>query len=274
MNNMQGITPRVNLMLAGLGPSDWETLSPGLELVRLRAGQLLSDSGQRIRHVYFPKSAVVALSSLTPGGESLEIAVVGHEGLIGLPVLTGGDTMPYRIEVRCTGFAYRLPAADMREAFRRLPVLRQSCLLYMQALLTQVAQTAVCNRHHSLQEQMCRWLLLTLDRMSVDELAITQQGIADALGVRREGVAVAMGRLSDLGMIRHSRGRIAEFDRKGLERLACDCYQLVRDEYARLLCHGVQGVPDGSRFDDPPDAGDGSSDPLARLVHLADSGSC
>ncbi|CAG2159693.1 Crp/Fnr family transcriptional regulator [Cupriavidus numazuensis] len=273
--NMQGIAPQVNLMLAGLGPSDWEVLSPGLELVRLRAGQLLSDPGQLIRHVYFPKSAVVALSSLTPDGDGIEIAVVGHEGLVGLPVLTGGDTMPYRIEVRCTGFAYRLPAADMRDAFRRLPVLRRQCLLYVQALLTQVAQIAVCNRHHSLQEQVCRWLMLTLDRMPVSELAITQQGIADALGVRREGVATVMGRLSDLGLIRHSRGRIAELDRSGLERLACDCYRQIRSEYERLLLPGAGGMADSLRQDDLPGADDDPYEPpLLRVVHLADSGSC
>uniref|UniRef100_UPI003F495853 Crp/Fnr family transcriptional regulator n=1 Tax=Cupriavidus yeoncheonensis TaxID=1462994 RepID=UPI003F495853 len=272
--NLQGITSQVSLILAPLGPSDWEVLSPGLELVRLRAGQLLSDPGQRIRHVYFPKSAVVAVSSLTLGGEGIEVAVVGHEGLVGLPVLTGGDTMPYRIEVRCTGFAYRLPANDMREAFRRLPVLRRQCLLFVQALLTQVAQTAVCNRHHSLQEQLCRWLLLTLDRMTVNELAITQQEIADALGVRREGVAVAMGRLSELGLIRHSRGRVAEFDRQGLEQLACDCYRQVRSEYERLLPPAAQDMSDSLRQYDLPGAGDDLGGPLARFVHLADSGSC
>jgi len=273
--NVHAIAPQVNHMLAGLEAADWAALSEGLELVRLRAGQLLSNPGQRIRHVYFPTSAVVAMHSLMPCGEGMEVAVVGHEGLVGLPVLTGGDAMPYRVEVRCTGYAYRLPAASIRDGFNQSPALRRLTLLYAQALLTQVAQIAVCNRQHTLQKQLCRWLLLTLDRMPVSELAITQQGIADSLGMRREGVAAAMSRLADLGMIRHSRGRVAVLERTGLEGLACSCYGIVRDEHARLLPPQPEagaGEPPGH-----PSAacGDGAGphDAIAHLARLEHSGS-
>lgn len=227
--------PEMNFVLATLLHEDCRLLTGQLELVRLRAGQVLSEAGQRIHHVHFPTTAVVSMLALTESGAGMEVAVVGQEGLVGMPVLTGGDSMPYRVEVRCTGLAFRIPAALMRHAFMQSAAMRRASLLYVQALLTQVAQVAICNRHHALGDQVCRWLLLTLERMHSRELLITQQGIADRLGVRREGVATAIGRLQDLGLLGTTRGRIALVDLAGLERLGCECYRVIKSEYARLL---------------------------------------
>lgn len=225
----------VNHLLAALPRKDWEALSGNLELVRMRAGQLLTDSGQRIHHVYFPTTAIVSMLSLLENGATAEIAAIGNEGLVGIPVLTGGDTMPCRVEVRTPGFAYRLAAGTLRQEFMRSPAIQRVTLLYVQAVLTQIAQTAVCNRHHSLNKQLCRWLLLALDRMATNELVITQQVIANMLGVRREGVTEAAGKLEDLGLIHHSRGHITVLDRHGLEAHSCECYKLVKREFDRLL---------------------------------------
>ena len=225
----------VNHLLAALPRKEWETLSGHLELVRMRAGQLLTDSGQRIHHVYFPTTAIVSMLSLLENGATAEIAAIGNEGLVGIPVLTGGDTMPCRVEVRTPGFAYRLSAGTLRQEFMRSPTIQRATLLYVQAVLTQIAQTAVCNRHHSLNKQLCRWLLLALDRMATNELVITQQVIANMLGVRREGVTEAAGKLEDLGLIHHSRGHITVLDRHGLEAHSCECYKLVKREFDRLL---------------------------------------
>jgi CRP-like cAMP-binding protein len=225
----------VNHLLAGLPRKEWEVLSQHLELVRMRAGQLLTDSGQRIHHVYFPTTAIVSMLSLLENGATSEIAAIGNEGLVGIPVLTGGDTMPCRVEVRTPGFAYRLSAAMLKQEFSHSPAIQRAALLYVQAVLTQIAQTAVCNRHHSLNKQLCRWLLLALDRMASNELVITQQVIANMLGVRREGVTEAAGKLEDLGLIHHSRGHITVLDRHGLEAHSCECYKLVKREFDRLL---------------------------------------
>jgi CRP-like cAMP-binding protein len=225
----------VNHLLAGLPRKEWEVLSQHLELVRMRAGQLLTDSGQRIHHVYFPTTAIVSMLSLLENGATSEIAAIGNEGLVGIPVLTGGDTMPCRVEVRTPGFAYRLSAATLKQEFSHSPAIQRAALLYVQAVLTQIAQTAVCNRHHSLNKQLCRWLLLALDRMASNELVITQQVIANMLGVRREGVTEAAGKLEDLGLIHHSRGHITVLDRHGLEAHSCECYKLVKREFDRLL---------------------------------------
>ncbi|AGW90028.1 MULTISPECIES: Crp/Fnr family transcriptional regulator [Cupriavidus] len=253
--------PEFNYVLAALLQEDCYPLAQQLELVRLRAGQMLSEMGQRIHHVHFPTTAVVSMLAVSESGAAIEVAVAGKEGLIGMPVLTGGDSMPYRVEVRCTGLAYRIPATAMRDAFMQSAAIRSASLLYVQALLTQVAQVAVCNRHHSLHDQVCRWLLLTLERMHSRELLITQQGIADRLGVRREGVAAAIGRMQDLGLLLTSRGRIALLDRPRLEAMGCECYRVIKREYARLLpppaghaaafaaaagprpCHADHGVP-------------------------------
>ncbi|WP_042882714.1 Crp/Fnr family transcriptional regulator [Cupriavidus necator] len=231
----QFLRPEMNYVLAALLQEDSRLLAEQLELVRLRAGQVLSDPGQRVHHVHFPTTAVVSMLALSESGAGLEVAVVGQEGLVGMPILTGGDSMPYRLEVRCTGLAFRIPAAVMRHAFMHSAAMRRASLLYVQALLTQVAQVAICNRHHALSDQVSRWLLLTLERMHSRELLITQQGIADRLGVRREGVATAIGRMQDLGLLGTSRGRIAVADREGLERLGCECYRVIKREYARLV---------------------------------------
>ncbi|AJG21614.1 Crp/Fnr family transcriptional regulator [Cupriavidus basilensis] len=225
----------VNHVLGALPRKDWDSLSSHLELVRMRAGQLLTDSGQRIHHVYFPTTAIVSMLSLLEDGATVEIAAIGNEGLVGIPVLTGGDTMPCRVEVRTPGFAYRLAAATLKQEFTHSPAIQRVTLLYVQAVLTQIAQTAVCNRHHSLNKQLCRWLLLALDRMASNELVITQQVIANMLGVRREGVTEAAGKLEDLGLIQHSRGHITVLDRHGLEAHSCECYKLVKREFDRLL---------------------------------------
>ncbi|HEY1610655.1 MAG TPA: Crp/Fnr family transcriptional regulator [Paraburkholderia sp.] len=224
-----------NHLLGALPASEWQSLAPHLELVHLRTEQLLCDAQQRIHHVYFPTTAIISLLSTMEDGSSVEIAAVGREGMAGVPVLTGGETMPNRVQVQCSGFAYRMSAQALRQAFARSDFMRRLMLLYMHALLTQVAQTAACNRHHSLARQLCRWLLIEVDRASGDELCVTQQLIADMLGVRREGITEAAGKLHDAGLIHHSRGHIKVLDRAGLEARACECYGIVRREFARLL---------------------------------------
>ncbi|MDR5743108.1 Crp/Fnr family transcriptional regulator [Caballeronia sp. LZ029] len=224
-----------NHLLGALPAHEWQALTPHLELVQLRTEQLLCDSGQRIHHVYFPTTAIISLLHTMEDGGSVEIAAVGREGMTGVPVLTGGETMPTRVQVQCPGFAYRMSAQALREQFGRSDFLRRLMLLYMQALLTQVAQTAACNRHHSLNKQLCRWLLIEIDRTASNELQVTQQLIADMLGVRREGVTEAAGKLHDAGLIHHSRGCIKVVDREGLEARACECYGLVKREFDRLL---------------------------------------
>jgi CRP-like cAMP-binding protein len=224
-----------NHLLGALPAHEWQALTPHLELVQLRTGQLLCDSGQRIHHVYFPTTAIISLLHSMEDGSSAEIAAIGREGMTGVPILTGGDTMPTRVQVQCPGFAYRMSAAALREQFNRSDFLRRLMLLYMQALLTQVAQTAACNRHHSLSKQLCRWLLIEIDRTPSNEFQVTQQMIADMLGVRREGVTEAAGKLHDAGLIHHSRGCIKVLDRAGLEARACECYGIVKREFDRML---------------------------------------
>jgi CRP-like cAMP-binding protein len=224
-----------NHLLGALPAHEWQALAPDLDLVQLCAEQLLCDSGQRIHHVYFPTTAIVALLHTMEDGSSVEVAAVGREGMTGVPVLTGGDTMPTRVQVQCAGFAYRMSAQALREHFGRSDSLRRLMLLYMQALLTQVAQTAACNRHHSLSRQLCRWLLIQADRSTSDQLGVTHQVIAHMLGVRREGVTEAAGKLHDAGLIHHSRGCIKLLDREGLEARACECYGIVKREFDRIL---------------------------------------
>ena len=224
-----------NHLLGALPSSEWQALAPHLELVQLRTEQLLCDCGQRIHHVYFPTTAVISMLSTMEDGSSVEIAAVGREGMTGVPVLTGGETMPNRVQVQSSGFAYRISAQALKQQFARSELLRRITLLYMHALLTQVAQTAACNRHHSLSKQLCRWLLIEVDRVDSNDLSVTQQLIADMLGVRREGITEAAGKLHDEGLIHHSRGKIRVLDRKRLEARACECYGLVRREFDRLL---------------------------------------
>jgi len=224
-----------NQLLKRLPPSEQSLLLSCLEPVNLRTGQLLSDSGQRIRHVYFPVSAMISMLSLQESGATVELASIGHEGLVGLPALTGGETMPNRTEVRKSGMALRIASSDLRRQWTMLPTLQRMTLLYMQALLTQVEQTVVSVRHHSLTEQLCRWLLLALDRATGNELDVTQQTIADMLGVRREGVTEAVGRLVQLHLIAHTRGHITVIDRAGLEGYSGESYRIVKHEFDRLL---------------------------------------
>jgi CRP-like cAMP-binding protein len=224
-----------NHLLGALPAHEWQAIAPHLELVQLRTEQLLCDSGQRIHHVYFPTTAIVSLLHTMEDGGSVEVAAVGREGMTGVPVLTGGDTMPTRVQVQCAGFAYRISAGALREHFGRSDFFRRIMLLYMQALLTQVAQTAACNRHHSLSKQLARWLLIQADRSPSDSLKVTQQMIADMLGVRREGVTEAAGKLHDAGLIHHSRGCIRVLDREALEANACECYGIVKREFDRIL---------------------------------------
>ncbi|AJG24439.1 Crp/Fnr family transcriptional regulator [Cupriavidus basilensis] len=237
----QRLAPDLNHLLRGLPRDDWEAISNHLELVRLRPGQLLTDCGQHTNHVYFPTTAVVSMLSFLEDATTVEIATAGNEGMVGIPVVTGGNAMPYRLEVHTPGFGYRLAANKLRQELLRSPAILRLTLLYVQALLTQIAQTAVCNRYHSLNQQVCRWLLLAVDRLCSNEIAITQQVIATKLGVRREGVTEAARKLADLGLIHYSRGHITVIDRVRLELHACECYGLVRREYGRLLYTGDNG---------------------------------
>lgn len=224
-----------NHLMGALPAREWRLVAPTLELVHLRSEQLLCDSGQSIQHIYFPTTAIISLLHTMEDGSSSEVAAVGREGMTGVPVLTGGETMPTRVQVQCPGFAYRMSAQALRELLGRSDFLVRVMLLYMQALLTQIAQTAACNRHHSISKQLCRWLLIDIDRTSSNDLPVTQKLIADMLGVRREGVTEAAGQLHNAGLIYHSRGCIKIVDRDGLEARACECYGIVRREFDRLL---------------------------------------
>ncbi|CAN0618271.1 Helix-turn-helix domain-containing protein [Burkholderia multivorans] len=243
-----------NNLLSALPPEDWQALALHLELVPLRAEQLLYDSGQRIHHVYFPTSAVISMLYTMENGNSVEVAAVGREGMTGVPILTGGETMPNRVQVQYAGFAYRMNAQALKLHFARSECMQRLMLLYMHALLTQIAQMAACNRHHSLDKQLCRWLLIEVDRIDSDELAVTQQLISEMLGVRREGVTEAAGKLHREGLIHHSRGHIRVLDRKGLEASACECYGLVKREFDRLLPNRHRPArPEVHAFQQPED---------------------
>jgi CRP-like cAMP-binding protein len=198
-------------------------------------GKVLYESGSRLGHVYFPATCIVSLLYVMADGASAEIAVVGNEGLVGVALFMGGETTPSRAVVQSAGLAYRLAGAVTKQEFNRNGSMQLLMLRYTQALLTQMAQTAVCNRHHSVDQQLCRWLLLSLDRLPSSELTMTQELIANMLGVRREGVTEAAGQLQAAGLIQYSRGRITVIDRPGLERRVCECYAVVKKEFDRLL---------------------------------------
>ena len=227
--------PRQNHLLAALPAADLERIEPALKLVPLPLGHVLYESGSRLRAVFFPTTAIVSLLYTMADGASAEIAVVGNEGMIGVSLFMGGETTPSRAVVQSAGHAYRLPGKILKEEFRRGTAMQHLLLRYTQALLTQMAQTAVCNRHHSLDQQLCRWLLLSLDRLEGNELVMTQELIANMLGVRREGVTEAAGHLQTAGLIKYSRGRITVIDRLGLETRTCECYAVVKREFDRLL---------------------------------------
>jgi CRP-like cAMP-binding protein len=225
---------RHNQLLAALPEAEWQRWLPQLEAVELPLGHVLYEPGDTLSHVYFPTTAIVSLLYVMENGASAEIAVVGYEGIVGVSIFMGGGSTPSRAVVQSAGRGYRLPAVVLKDEFNRAPVLHL-LLRYTQALITQMAQTAVCNRHHSLDQQLCRWLLLSLDRLQGNELVMTQELIANMLGVRREGVTEGALKLHAQGLIRYSRGRITVLDRTGLEQRTCECYAVVKTEYNRLL---------------------------------------
>jgi CRP-like cAMP-binding protein len=227
--------PTENHLLAALAPDERERIFPHLKLVDMSLGEVLYESGDSLRHVYFPTDCIVSLLYVLMDGASAEIAVVGNEGLIGIALFMGGETTPNRAVVQSSGHAYRLIGQRLKDEFHRNGRLQDLFLRYTQALITQMAQTAVCNRHHTVDQQLCRWLLLSLDRLPTNKLAMTQELIANMLGVRREGVTEAAGKLQKLGVIHYSRGHITVLDRPKLEALCCECYDVVRKETDRLL---------------------------------------
>ena len=227
--------PRQNHLLAALPSADLERLLPTLEWVPMPLGHVLYESGAQMRHVYFPSTSIVSLLYVMEDGASAEIAVVGNEGVIGVALFMGGETTPNRAVVQSAGHGYRLTGQTLKQEFNRSGELQNLLLRYTQALLTQMAQTAVCNRHHSLDQQLCRWLLLSLDRLPANELVMTQELIANMLGVRREGVTEAAGNLQRAGLIEYRRGHITVLDRPGMEARACECYLVVKKESDRLL---------------------------------------
>ena len=226
-----------NDLMASMPADEWSRIAPDLEVVELPLGKVLYESGGSMSHVYFPSTAIVSLLYVMEDGASAEIAVVGHEGVVGISLFMGGETTPSRAVVQSAGWGYRLRARSIKDEFNRSGPLMHVLLRYTQALITQMAQTAVCNRHHSLDQQLCRWLLLSLDRLSGNELVMTQELIANMLGVRREGVTEAALKLQRLGMISYARGHIKVLDRPALEARVCECYSVVKKEYDRLLPH-------------------------------------
>jgi len=229
------LPPRANHLLAALPEATFEKLLPALEGVKLALGQAVYESGGAQGHVYFPTTSIVSLLYVLADGASAEIAVTGNEGLVGIALFMGGETTPSRAVVQSAGHGYRLKAAAVKKQFESGGALQHLLLRFTQALITQMTQTAVCNRHHSVDQQLCRWLLLTLDRLHGADLVMTQELIANMLGVRREGVTEAAGHLQAAGLIRYARGKITVIDRSGLEARCCECYQVVKTEFDRLL---------------------------------------
>jgi CRP-like cAMP-binding protein len=227
--------PHQNLLLAALTAAERERLFPHLQLIQMPLGKVLYESGDVLRHVYFPIDSIISLLYVLADGASAEISVVGNEGMIGIALFMGGETTPSRAIVQSAGHAYRLVGQRLKDEFHRSGQMQLLLLRYTQALITQMAQTAVCNRHHSVDQQLCRWLLLSLDRLSSNQLTMTQELIANMLGVRREGVTEAAGKLHKLGVIQYSRGQITVLDRPQLEALCCECYAVVKKESDRLL---------------------------------------
>jgi CRP-like cAMP-binding protein len=232
-------TPKQNHLLAALPAADYERLLPQLELLPLPLGWALYESGSEQGYVYFPTNSIVSLLYVMADGAPAEIAVVGHEGVVGIALFMGGETTSSRAVVQSAGFAYRLKASVVKGEFERGGPLQHLLLRYTQALITQMTQTAVCNRHHAVEQQLCRWLLLSLDRLPSNELIMTQELIANMLGVRREGVTEAAGHLQAAGVINYSRGKITVLDRPKLEAQVCECYAVVKREYDRLLSPDV-----------------------------------
>jgi CRP-like cAMP-binding protein len=237
LNSVNTLSPRPteNHLLAALPDVEWQRWLPQLEHVEMPLGQVLYESGGTLSHVYFPTTAIISLLYVMENGASAEIAVVGNEGIVGISLFMGGDSTSSRAVVQSAGLGFRLKAQIMKDDFNRAGPVLHLLLRYTQALITQMAQTAVCNRHHSLDQQLCRWLLLSLDRLQGNELVMTQELIANMLGVRREGVTEGALKLQQAGLIRYARGHISVLDRDGLENRSCECYAVVKKEYDRLL---------------------------------------
>jgi CRP-like cAMP-binding protein len=233
--NASGSSPMDNRLLAAMPPDEYQRLASSLEPVSMPLGESVYESGETQGYVYFPTSSIVSLLYVLADGGSAEIAVTGCEGLVGISLFMGGETTPSRAVVQSAGEGYRLRASVLKKEFERGGALQHLLLRYTQALITQMAQTAVCNRHHSVDQQLCRWLLLSLDRLPDNKLVMTQELIANMLGVRREGVTEAAGKLQEDGLIEYGRGKITVLDRNRLEKRVCECYAVVKREYDRLL---------------------------------------
>ena len=233
--------PKQNHLLDALLIGEFSRLLPSLEYVALPLGKVMYESGGLLEHVYFPTTSIISLLYVMENGASAEIAVVGNEGILGISLFMGGETTSSRAIVQSAGHAYRIKAQLLKDEFSRGGPVQRLLLRYTQALITQMAQTAVCNRHHTVEQQLCRWLLLSIDRLISDELTMTQELIANMLGVRREGVTEAAGRLQKDGIINYSRGRITVLNRPKLEKRSCECYKVVKAEFDRLLpaLHGI-----------------------------------
>jgi len=240
--------PSQNYLLAALPTAEFERIASHLELVAMPLGEVLYESSGQLQHVYFPTTAIVSMHYVMENGASSEIAGVGNEGVLGISLFMGGNTTPSRAIVQTAGHGYQLKARLLMEEFNRGGLMQHLLLRYTQALMTQISQTAVCNRHHSVEQQLCRWLLLTLDRLPSNELTMTQELIASMLGVRREGITEAAGHLQQAGFIRYRRGHITVLDRSGLESRVCECYAVVKKEHDRLLCdiRNRQALPSAS----------------------------
>src|SRR4030095_5506170 len=228
-------SPHQNHLLDALPANDFERIEPHLELIPMKLGDVLYEPGAKLKYVYFPTTSIVSLLYVMKDGASAEIAIVGNEGILGISLFMGGETTPSRAVVQSAGHGFRLKSQLLKNEFGRFGPTLHLLLRYTQALITQMSQTAVCNRHHSVDQQLCRWLLLSLDRRASNELTMTQELIANMLGVRREGVTEAAGKLQDAGLIQYRRGKITVLDRPGLEARSCECYQVVKTEFDRLL---------------------------------------
>jgi CRP-like cAMP-binding protein len=226
---------RQNYLLAALPAAELARISEGIAIAPMPLGHVLYESGDEMRHVYFPTTSIVSLLYVMQDGSSAEIAIVGNEGIVGISLFMGGETTPSRAIVQSAGKAFRVASKVLKDEFRRGGPVQHLLLRYTQALITQMSQTAVCNRHHSVEQQLCRWLLMSLDRLDSNQLSMTQELIANMLGVRREGVTESAGKLQRLGLIEYSRGHIKVLDRTALEAHACECYQVVKKEFERLL---------------------------------------
>ena len=234
-NNKSLHHPNQNHILNALPLDELESILPHLELVQLPVGKMIYEPGEQLRHAYFPTTCIISLQHVLETGRTSEVAGVGNEGMVGIALFMGGDTTPSSAVVQITGYAYRLESSVLKKEFKRNTTFQQLLLRYTQVLLTQISLTAVCNRHHSLQQQLCRWLLLTLDRLTTNEITMTQELVAGMLGVRREGITEAAGYLQRAGLISYRRGHITVTNRAGIEAHVCECYSVLKKELSRLL---------------------------------------